>query len=297
MARHVAVPGAGVVLLRHNVCVGGPLRKDGAALPQVHSAASTGVSAGFAMTTLFWITVFGLLMSCVSLVGSLTLLLKRETLDRILLPLVAFAAGSLIGGAIFHMIPAAVEELNNSIALYASLAAGFTLFLAMEQFLHWHHSHSQSPDERQPLTYLILLADGLHNLIGGLFVGASFLISTKLGVIAWVAAAAHEVPQELGDFAVLINGGWSKKRALIYNFISALTFPVGGVIAYAAAARIDVVFLIPFAAGNFLYIGATDLIPEIKKCRDVKTNVVHFASFAAGLALLLALRYVLPHHS
>jgi zinc and cadmium transporter len=249
------------------------------------------------MTTLFWITVFGLLMSCVSLVGSLTLLLKRETLDRILLPLVAFAAGSLIGGAIFHMIPAAVEELNNSIALYASLAAGFTLFLAMEQFLHWHHSHSQSPDERQPLTYLILLADGLHNLIGGLFVGASFLISTKLGVIAWVAAAAHEVPQELGDFAVLINGGWSKKRALIYNFISALTFPVGGVIAYAAAARIDVVLLIPFAAGNFLYIGATDLIPEIKKCRDVKTNVVHFASFAAGLALLLALRYVLPHQS
>ncbi|MEQ9412018.1 MAG: ZIP family metal transporter [Fuerstiella sp.] len=248
------------------------------------------------MTTLLWIVVFGLLMSCIALIGSLILVLKRETLDRVLLPLVAFAAGSLIGGALFHMIPAAVEEMHNSTALYAWLAAGFTLFLAMEQFLNWHHSHSQLPDDRQPLTYLILLADGLHNLIGGLFVGASFLISIKLGVIAWVAAAAHEIPQELGDFAVLVNGGWPKKRALIYNFVSALTFPIGGVIAYLASASIDIVFLVPFAAGNFLYIGATDLIPEIKKCHDLKTNAVHFASFVAGLTLLLVLRCLFPHH-
>lgn len=166
----------------------------------------------------------------------------------------------------------------------------------MEQFLNWHHSHSQTPDERQPLTYLILLADGLHNLIGGLFVGASFLVSTELGVTAWVAAAAHEIPQELGDFAVLINGGWPKKRALIYNFISALTFPIGGVIAYAASSSVDVVFLVPFAAGNFLYIAATDLIPEIKKCHAPKTNAIHFASFVTGMALLLALRCLFSHH-
>jgi zinc and cadmium transporter len=247
------------------------------------------------MTTLAWIVVFGLLMSCIALVGSLTLVLKPQTLDRILLPLVAFAAGSLIGGALFHMIPAAVQEMQNSIALYVWLAAGFIIFLALEQFLNWHHSHSPRPDERQPLTYLILIADGLHNFIGGLFVSASFLVDFKLGVIAWLAAAAHEVPQELGDFAVLVHGGWSKTRALIYNFASALTFLLGALVAYAVSARVDVVFLIPFAAGNFLYIGAADLIPEIKKGHDIKTNIFHFFAFALGLGLLLGLCFVFPH--
>lgn len=235
-------------------------------------------------------------MSSIALVGSLTLLLQRETLDRILLPLVAFAAGSLIGGAMFHMIPAAVEEMQNSTATYVWLATGFTMFLGFEQLLNWRHSHSQSPDDRQPLTYLMLAADGLHKLIDGLFVGASFLVSTKLGLIAWLAAAAHEIPQELGDFAVLINGGWPKRKALLCNFLLALTFPLGGVLAYAASASLDVVFLVPFAAGNFLYIAASDLIPEIRKVHGITTNIVHFLAFVAGLALLLALQWLLPEH-
>ena len=149
--------------------------------------------------------------------------------------------------------------------------------------------------DKQPLTYLILIADGLHNFIGGLFVSASFLVDFKLGVIAWLAAAAHEVPQELGDFAVLVHGGWSKTRALMYNFASALTFLLGALVAYAASARVDVVFLVPFAAGNFLYIGAADLIPEIKKGHDIKTNVLHFFTFTLGLGLLLGLRLMFPH--
>lgn len=247
------------------------------------------------MTTLLWIILFGFLMSCIALVGSVTLVLTQQTLERILLPLVAFAAGSLIGGALFHMIPTAVEEMENALALYIWLAAGFMLFLALEQFLNWHHSHSQAPSEREPLTYLILIADAVHNFVGGLFVAASFLVDFKLGVIAWLAAAAHEVPQELGDFGVLIHGGWSKSSALAYNFVSALTFPIGGVVAYAASARIDVVFLIPFAAGNFLYIGAADLIPEIKKGHDVRTNAGHFVAFSLGILLLLALRFTFPH--
>jgi zinc and cadmium transporter len=196
----------------------------------------------------------------------------------------------------FHMIPAAVEAMQNSTATYVSLAAGFTLFLGFEQFLNWRHSHSPTPDDRPPLTYLILVADGLHKLIDGMFVGASFLVSTRLGVVAWIAAAAHEVPQELGDFAVLINGGWPKKKALLCNFLSSLTFPIGGVLAYAVSARLDVVFLVPFAAGNFLYIAASDLIPEIRKAHDMKTNVIHFSAFVAGLALLLALQWLIPEH-
>lgn len=141
------------------------------------------------MNTLYWILVFGFLMSCISLVGSITLVLKPSTLDRILLPLVAFAAGSLIGAAFFHMIPAAVEQMGNHVTVYVWLAAGFVLFLALEQFLNWHHSHSRHESEKQPLTYLVLLADGLHNFIGGLYVAASFLVDIRLGVIAWLAAA------------------------------------------------------------------------------------------------------------
>ncbi len=245
------------------------------------------------MTTLLWIVVSGILMSCIALVGSVTLVLKPQTLDRILLPLVAFAAGSLIGGALFHMIPVAVDEMNNSLTLYVWIVIGFLLFLALEQFMNWHHSHSDSANERQPLTYLILIADGLHNFIGGLFVGAAFLVDVRLGIIAWLAAAAHEVPQELGDFGVLVHGGWSKTWALVYNFASALTFLLGGLVAYAASATINVVFLVPFAAGNFLYIGAADLIPEIKS-HEIKTNVIHFTAFALGITLLLVIRLAIP---
>lgn len=248
------------------------------------------------MTTLAWILLFGLLMSCIALVGSVTFVLQQETLDRILLPLVAFAAGSLIGGAIFHMIPASVQTMGNSIVLYVWLAAGFVLFLALEQFLNWHHSHASRADEREPLTYLILIADALHNFIGGLYVAASFLVDLRLGVVAWLAAAAHEVPQELGDFAVLVHGGWPKTKALAFNFASALSFLVGGVVAYAASERIDIAFLLPFAAGNFLYIGAADLIPEIKMNHGLKTNTVHFLAFVVGLALLLAIRVLAPSH-
>ncbi|MCO6429439.1 MAG: ZIP family metal transporter [Deltaproteobacteria bacterium] len=242
------------------------------------------------MNVFFWILLSGIAMSLIALVGSLTLVLKQSSLDKILLPLVAFAAGSLIGGATFHMIPAAVDRMGNSTSVYVWVVAGFLSFLFLEQFLHWHHSHKTSREEREPLTFLILIADGLHNFIGGLFVGASFIIDIRLGISAWLAAAAHEVPQELGDFAVLLHGGWRKLQALLFNLLSGMTFLVGGLVAYAMSATLNVDFLIPFAAGNFLYIGAADLIPEIKAGRNFRTNIVHFVSFSLGLALLLSLR-------
>lgn len=232
-------------------------------------------------------------MSVLSLVGGLTLILKQSTLKRIMLPLVAFAAGALIGGALFHMIPNAINEIGNTTSVYVWIASGFVLFLALEQFLNWHHSHDPGAADRQPLTYLILIGDGLHNFVGGMFVGASFLVDVRLGITAWLAAAAHEVPQELGDFGVLLNGGWSKTGALAFNFLSASTFLIGGVIAYFASESMDVSFLVPFAAGNFLYIGAADLIPEIKKTTKVRESAKHFTAFVIGLALLLLLRVFL----
>ncbi len=241
------------------------------------------------MPVLVWILASGILMSVIALVGSLTLLLTERTLQRILSPLVAFAAGSLLGGAFLHMIPTALEK-KTDLAVSIWVLGGFTVFFVLEQFLHWHHCHRASSACKQPLTYLILIGDGLHNFLGGLAVAGTFLIDIRLGISTWVAAAAHEVPQELGDFGVLVHGGWSKGKALLLNVLSALTFLLGGLVAYVASFQIDVDFLVPFAAGNFLYIAASDLVPEVNKHRELTTNIIHFLSFTGGIALLLLVK-------
>jgi zinc and cadmium transporter len=147
------------------------------------------------MPTLAWIVAFGLAMSVIALVGSLTLVLPERMFDRLVLPLVALAAGSLLGGTFFHLLPESVEQLGNGLGVYAGLAVGFLAFFVLEQFLHWQHTH-QPGARHEPVGYLILLADGLHNLLGGLAVGGAFVIDTELGIVTWAVAAAHEVPQE-----------------------------------------------------------------------------------------------------
>ncbi|HEX6208969.1 MAG TPA: ZIP family metal transporter [Actinomycetota bacterium] len=239
------------------------------------------------MSTLGWILVGGLAMSVIALAGSLTLVLPRRALRRMLLPLVGFAAGALIGGALFHMLPSAAEELSDPIVVYLWFIGGFVSFYVLEQFLHWHHCHRGADCERQPMGTLILAADGLHNLIGGLAVGASFVLATPVGISAWMAAAAHEVPQELGDFGVLVHSGWGPRRALLANLVSALTFPLGALAAYWAAGALEIAFLVPFAAGNFVYIGATDLIPQLTVTEDWREKVVHTIALLLGLGLLL----------
>ncbi len=237
-----------------------------------------------------WIVAGGVAMSLIALVGSVTLLLSEQTLRRIILPLVAFAAGSLIGGAFFHMIPAAARAMGDvaSVSLYVVL--GFAAFFVLEQLLHYHHCHRATAECRQPLTYLVLVGDALHNLLGGMAVAGTFLIDVRLGITTWLAAAAHEAPQELGDFGVLVHGGWPKRRALLFNLLSASTFLLGSVLAYVASLRFDISTLVAFAAGNFLYIGASDLVPEVNRHHDAWTNVVLFASFAGGLILLFAIQ-------
>ena len=224
------------------------------------------------------------------MVGSITLLLPPASLERLLLPLVAFAAGSLIGGAFFHMIPAALDGGGSVIGTCIAIVGGFTVFFMLEQLLHWHHCHRAHSDCRQPLTYLILIGDGLHNFLGGLAIAGTFLVDIKLGITSWLAAAAHEIPQELGDFGVLVHGGWPKRRALFFNVLSGSTFLLGGLVTYALSFRISVDWLIPFAAGNFLYIGAADLVPEVNKHGDPRVNAGLLASFLAGLAVLLLAR-------
>ncbi|MEZ5560049.1 MAG: ZIP family metal transporter [Pseudomonadales bacterium] len=238
------------------------------------------------MSTLAWILLSGIAMSAIALVGSVMLLLSDATLQRLLLPLVAFSAGALIGGAFFHMLPAVLATGAEPATVFLAAMLGFSLFFALEQFLHWHHCRRAAADCRQPLTYLILIGDALHNFLGGLAIASTFLVDIRLGIVTWLAAAAHEVPQELGDFGVLVHGGWERRKALAFNFLSALTFLLGSLVTYFASFQLDTTLLIALAAGNFLYIGASDLIPEVNRHSEKRVNATHFWAFVAGLALL-----------
>jgi zinc and cadmium transporter len=245
------------------------------------------------VSTLGWIVASSLAMSAIAWIGLVTVALNQEQLKKLLLPLVAFAAGSLLGGALLHLLPEAVAANGPGLGTFLPVLGGFALFFLMEQFLSWHHGHVVEPDAKQPVTYLILLADGLHNFIGGLAIGASFIVSTKVGVITWMAAAAHEVPQELGDFGILVRGGWGRYQALAANFISAATIVPGALLAYYLSADFDVTFLLSFAAGNFIYIAASDLIPEVKHDRRLRNNLIHFCAFVGGISVIALTRALL----
>jgi zinc and cadmium transporter len=247
------------------------------------------------MSTLGWIVLFGLAMSALALVGGVTTLMPERTLARLLMPLVALAAGSLLGGAFFHMLPEAVEQTGNELSVYVSLVAGFGAFFILEQYLHWHHCH-RPMSQHAPLGYLILAADGLHNFLGGLGVGAAFVLDLRVGITTWLVAAAHEVPQELGDFGILVHSGWKTRSALAYNLASALTFLLGGIVAFALSDALDVALLLPFAAGNFIYIAAADLVPQITSpvvCEQpaqrrlvLREKLEQTLAFGVGLATL-----------
>lgn len=239
------------------------------------------------MSTLAWVVVSGVAMSAIAMVGSITLVLPEDRFDRLLVPMVALAAGSLLGGAFLLMLPEAIKQLGNTPAVWVGFLGGFTGFFVLEQFLHWHHCH-RSMSHHRPMGHLILVADGMHNFIGGLTVTSVFFIDHRLGVVAWLAAAAHEVPQELGDFGILVNSGWGRRQALLYNMASGATFLVGGLVAYGLSGAFDVVYLVPIAAGNFAYIGATDLIPELTTDPVLRNKVVAMASFAVGLGAIAA---------
>ena len=243
------------------------------------------------MTALASIVLGSALMCCIALIGSVTLLLSPRRLQQMLIPLVSLAAGSLMGGALFHMVPEGSLAMEpRQVGLL--LALGFTAFFAVEIFLHWHHSHrlrsrfSASSLTSEPMAFLILVGDGLHNFIGGLGIASTFLIDPSAGFAAWVAAVAHEIPQELGDFGVLVHSGWSRRRALAWNFASALAFPLGALVAWRFQRLLPLPPLVLFAAGNFLYIAASDLVPEIKAQPTLPQALASFAWFATGLFAL-----------
>lgn len=245
------------------------------------------------MTVFLNIIIATFLISLVAFIGALTLFLKEKLLDKILLFLVAFSAGALIGGAFFHLIPEALEivGLKNSLNVFLYVILGFCAFFILENFIKWHHHHAREHPKIMPFSYLILVSDAVHNFIDGLIIAASFTASFSTGVITTLAVALHEIPQEIGDFGILIYGGIKKIKALFLNFLSAVSVVFGGIVGFFISEKIEssIFFLLAFAAGSFIYIASSDLIPEIKNHRALKNSTSYFLVFLLGIGLMFLL--------
>ncbi|MDF1497299.1 MAG: ZIP family metal transporter [Patescibacteria group bacterium] len=256
--------------------------------------------------TLIYIILATLAVSLISFVGVLGLALSKKKLDNVLLVLVALAGGSLLGGAFLHLIPEAIHEIGHDHEqlqmIFIFVILGFLLFLLIEQGLHWHHCHTgehggkacADHSHKKPMSKLILIGDGVHNLIDGLIIAASFMVNPLVGLVTTIAVALHEIPQEIGDFGVLVYGGYNKTKALLFNFLSGLTAVFGGLIGYyfAEASGGVVLYLLPIAAGGFIYIAASDLVPEIKHGERASRLALNFSVFVAGILLMLLMKYL-----
>ena len=247
------------------------------------------------MIELLYIIVVTFAIALIAFIGIFTLLLKEKLLNKILLILVSLSAGALMGGAFLHLIPEAVEKSQGT-DIFLFVLVGFILFFVIEKVLHWRHCHKGKCDVHT-FTYMNLVGDTIHNFIDGLILAASFVTSVELGLTTTIAIAAHEIPQEIGDFGVLIYGGFKKKKAIILNFIVALTIVIGGLIGYFISKSVEsaVTFLLPFAAGGFIYIAATDLIPEIKKELDFKKYMATLIVFIIGILIMWFIKLYFSH--
>jgi len=243
--------------------------------------------------TLIWILSATVLVSLISLVGIFTFGIKSKIFDKALILIVGFAAGGLMGGAFLHLLPEALE-LGKPANIFLYTLIGFSAFFLMERYLHWRHCHNGVCDVHI-FTYLNLIGDGIHNFTDGLIIAASFVTDVRLGIVTTLAVIFHEVPQEIGDFGILVYGGFSKFRALLCNFLCALAAILGALIGYALSniASGVPVFLISFTAGGFIYIAASDLIPELHRQKDTKKANIAFGTFILGLLFMILAKIIL----
>ena len=231
---------------------------------------------------LIWIIIVTVINGLLAFAG---LIFFNSKKNRHLIILISFTTGTLIGGAFFHFIPEAIEL--GLFKLTSLTIIGFILFLFLEKFLYWHHCHDGKCDEH-PFTYLLLYGDAMHNFIDGIIIASSFLISFSFGIVTSLLILLHELPQEISDLGVLIYGGLSKKKALIYNFLAQLTSVIGGILGYFFLSLKDYsIFLLPIAAGGFLYISISDLIPEIFKEKNLGKLVINLLFIILGLSLMI----------
>lgn len=233
-----------------------------------------------------------ILVSLLSLVGILTLSIKEEKLKKFLIFMVSFAAGALFGDVFLHLLPEVFEETGFGLNISLYILSGIAFSFVVEKIIHWRHCHLPNTKEHMhPFAMMNLFGDSVHNFIDGMIIGASYLASIPIGLATTLAVILHEIPQEIGDFGVLLHGGFSRARALFFNFLTALTGILGAAVSLSISRYVENlnVFLMPFAAGSFIYIAGSDLIPEMHKEVEAHKSLLQFFMIALGVAVMLAL--------
>lgn len=235
-----------------------------------------------------------LLVSLISLVGVFTLGIKEKNLKKTLLFLVSLAAGGLLGDVFIHLLPE-VAENNFNLLNSLMILLGILIFFILEKFICWRHCHMlTSKFHPHPLGTMNLIGDGLHNFIDGAIIAASFLVSMPLGLATTLAVIFHEIPQEIGDFGVLIHAGFSRFQALMANFLSATMaiFGAGLVLLIGSNFGYLIESLVPFTAGGFIYIASADLIPELQKETNLKKSLMQLLGIVIGITIMLVLTLI-----
>ena len=275
--------------------------------------------------------VLGFLMIIVigslSLIGAIMISIREKTLDKILFILIAFATGTILASALFDLIPESLhhlEELNaegaaiGESSLFIFVIFGFVMFFIIERFIYWFHGHAHEKDDQlvcyagidegggmsinkgnkiKSFALLNLIGDGLHNFLDGVIIMVAFMSGTRNGIIVTLAVLFHEFPQEIGDFGILIYGGFSKKKALFFNFLSGMVALLGGLLAFVLSDVLELFnfFFLAFSGGGFLYIASAELMPELLKQKDLKKSIIQALIFLSGLILIMSLVTILPH--
>ncbi|MAH42715.1 ZIP family metal transporter [archaeon] len=244
------------------------------------------------MSELLFALISVILVSLVSLIGIITFSINIKKLSKILIYLVSFSVGALFGGAFLHLLPEAVASIGLTVEVSMALLSGIIVFFVLEKFVHWHHCHDiDCVQEPRHIAYMNIAGEIIHNFIDGLVIGSAYIVNVSAGISVTLAVIFHEIPQEIGDFAVLIHSGFSRKKALISNFLVALTSIIGVIASFAMATYFQALLplLLPFAAGGFIYIAGTDLIPELHKESGLKRSFGQLVMFVLGIAIMYAL--------
>jgi zinc and cadmium transporter len=247
------------------------------------------------ITTYIYTFISVTAVSLISLLGVFALSLREEILRKYLFLFISVAVGALLGDALIHLIPEALENSPNITLTSILIVVGILLFFILEKFLHWHH-HGEDKEELgiHPVGKLVLLSDGAHNFLDGIIIGASFMVSVPIGTATTLAVILHEIPQEIGDFAVLLHSGYTKRQALWLNFLSALAAVLGAIVFFmlGEVAETSSMYFLPIAAGGFIYVAVADLIPELHKTKEIKYSVLQLIAVILGVLAMIVLTFL-----
>ena len=240
----------------------------------------------YAFTSIF-------IVSLISFMGLFTFSLDINKLKKITIYMVSLSAGTLLGGALLHLLPEALEKSDNQDAVWFSLLGGILLFFFLEKIICWRHCHVLTSDDHpHPLGIMNLVGDGIHNFLDGIIIASAYILNIGVGIATTIAVITHEIPQEIGDFGVLIHAGYSRRKALWLNFLIALTAVLGAALVFLLGSYTEKIsqFIIPLAAGGFIYIATADLIPELKKDISPRNSIVQFIIILIGILIMMGLR-------